>query len=76
MDNNNGSKGLKTKKCPYCYTPLAVDDKKCFACKKKVGDIDKYGMAQKPIDWMSYITALLMWCLFCLFLWWSFLKQK
>ena len=48
----------------------------CVSCKKKVGKIDKYGMAQKPVDWLSYVRCLLIWCAFCLYIWWAFLRDK
>ena len=76
MDNNNRSQALKTKKCPYCYTYLTIADEVCFSCKNKVGKVDKYGMAKTPVDWNAYIRALLMWCIFCLFVWWKFFRDK
>lgn len=46
-----------TKKCPYCYARILADSKKCVECDKKVGPPDRFGMAQKPVDWMGYLAA-------------------
>ncbi len=51
----------KTKTCPYCTVPLSVDAEECFSCKKKVGKIDKHGIASKPANYMAYVVCLLVW---------------
>jgi len=66
-----------TKKCPYCHAILKAADTKCFGCKNKVGPADKYGIAEKPTDWMSYIIALVCCGGFAYFAYWLFfLKDK
>ncbi|MFC1515407.1 hypothetical protein ACFL7E_01465 [Thermodesulfobacteriota bacterium] len=40
------------------------------------GNIGKDGIAKKPVDWMSYIRAILMWAIFGLYMWWAFLREK
>jgi len=62
----------KSKKCPYCGVPLNLDVDTCFSCKKKVGKIDKYGMAQKPPDYLSYVICLAAWVGFYLYIKWAF----
>ncbi|MBW1988612.1 MAG: hypothetical protein JRI97_03610 [Deltaproteobacteria bacterium] len=47
------------KKCPYCTTPLKVEDKLCFSCKKRVGPPDARGVATVPGRWKSYVYLLL-----------------
>ncbi|MCD6184605.1 MAG: hypothetical protein J7K84_02255 [Deltaproteobacteria bacterium] len=61
-----------TKKCPDCLTILPLDAKKCTACGKKVGEIDKTGFAKRPINWMSYVISFLAWVAFCFYIWWAF----
>ena len=65
------------KKCPFCFTHLAIDDEVCTACRKSVGKkVDKYGFAKKAVDWSSYFRALSMWLILGLYLWWTFLRNK
>jgi hypothetical protein len=61
-----------SKKCHGCYTYAPIDAKECTACGKKLGPVDKTGMAQKPIDWMAYVVFLVSLCGFALFIWWAF----
>ena len=61
-----------TKKCPYCHVIMKVDDTKCFHCKNKVGPPDINGIAQKPTDWLSYVTAFIVCGGFIYFLVWLF----
>ncbi|RLC00332.1 MAG: hypothetical protein DRI57_32420 [Deltaproteobacteria bacterium] len=66
-----------TKKCPYCHVILKAADTKCFGCKNKVGPADKYGIAEKLTDWMSYIIAVISCGGFAYFAFWLFfLKDK
>jgi hypothetical protein len=64
-----------TKKCPYCYTMLKLDAKQCDICKKKVGAINKVGFAEKRVDWKAYITAVLAWTAFIVYVWWAFFRN-
>ena len=66
----------KMKKCPNCLTYIPLDDKKCPACKSKVGKIGADGIAKRPVEWMSYFRAILLWVIFCLYMWWAFLREK
>jgi hypothetical protein len=64
------------KKCHTCFAYLLIHAEVCDMCKREVGKIDKYGRAQKPTDWMSYVRLLFMWCLFGLYMWWVFLQDN
>jgi len=48
-----------TKKCPYCWTYVKIDARQCDACKRKIGEVNEYGIAKKPFNLMSYIMALI-----------------
>jgi len=63
-----------TKKCPFCYEHLPLDAQSCTACKNKVGNVDKLGFAQKPIDWWGYIVDAAFGSGFTLFMWWAFFR--
>ena len=63
-----------TKKCHNCLTSMPVDARRCPECNKKVGDVDNLGFAKKPVQWVAYITTLIWFQGFCLFVWWAFLK--
>jgi hypothetical protein len=69
------SRRYLTKKCPHCYEYLALRAKVCTACKKKVGDVDKLGFAETPVDWLGYLVALLMIAGFSIFMWWAFFRE-
>ena len=64
-----------TKKCPHCYTYLALDADRCTTCRAKVGDVDKLGFAAKPADWRAYLIAAASIAVFALFVWWGFFRE-
>ena len=64
-----------TKKCPGCFAHLPLDAQICHYCHKKVGDVDKIGFAEKPVDWNSYVIAIIAILAFCIFLWWAFFRE-
>ncbi|MDP2643305.1 MAG: hypothetical protein Q8P24_00030 [Desulfobacterales bacterium] len=64
----------KIKKCPWCNARIHIDVKTCSFCKKKVGKTVAGGIAQKPIDWRSYLICLIVWVVFILYIWWAFFR--
>ena len=48
---------IMTKKCPFCFTILALSEARCPACKCKVGEPDKDGVAKVPGRWKAYVSA-------------------
>ncbi len=64
-----------TKKCPQCYTYLPLHAQVCSACQSKVGDVDKLGFAEKPIDWWGYLLAGASIAGFAVFMWWAFFRE-
>ena len=60
------------KKCPECHAHLHVEVKKCYFCGNKVRRANKWGIAKRPINWLSYLNCLMAWAVFFFFLWWSF----
>jgi hypothetical protein len=64
-----------TKKCPFCYVHLPLDARSCTACKSKVGNVDKLGFAEKPIDWQGYLIAAVLMAGFAFFTWWAFFRE-
>jgi len=48
---------FSTKKCWECFTHLPLNAAVCNVCKKKVGKVNRYGIAEKPTDWKAYIIA-------------------
>jgi len=63
---------FSTKKCPYCQTHLPVDAHVCSVCNKKVGKVERYGVARKPTDWISYVVCIIAWIVFFVYVWWAF----
>ncbi|MEW6671454.1 MAG: hypothetical protein AB1427_07105 [Thermodesulfobacteriota bacterium] len=50
-----------TKICPYCSTHLIVNATECSYCKKKVGPVNRQGIAEKPTDWKAYTACFICW---------------
>jgi hypothetical protein len=78
-ESQSASKGkikYSTKKCPACYVHLPLNAKECHACKAKVGDVDKLGFAEKPIDWLGYLVAGVSILVFAVFMWWAFFREQ
>ncbi len=63
-----------SKRCPNCLIYLPLDAKICSGCKEKVGEVNEYGMAKKPVDWLSYIISFLFAAGLGLYIWWLFFK--
>ena len=69
---NRQHKPYTTKRCPDCLANMSMEAEICPGCNKEVGKINKHGMAQKPIDWRSYVLCLLAWAGFGVYIWWAF----
>lgn len=67
-------KTFTVKKCPYCYSHLAVNVMRCDRCGKRVGPVESSGWAKKTIDWKAYCTALVAAAVFIIFFWWAFMR--
>lgn len=67
-------KTFTIKKCPYCYTHLAVNAKRCDSCHHKVGAVESTGWAKKPVDWKAYLVAAVAVAVFLSYFWWAFMK--
>jgi hypothetical protein len=61
VDGKTGRSSGLTKVCPYCSTHLLLQATACSYCKKKVGPVNKQGIAQKPTDWKAYTVCFLTW---------------
>ena len=64
-----------TKKCPECYVYMPLHAPVCPACQAKVGEVDKLGFAEKPVDWWGYLLALVTMVGFGIFMWWAFFRE-
>lgn len=49
---------IMTKRCPFCSAILALSEKQCHSCKRKVGDPDSEGVATVPGRWKTYVSFL------------------
>jgi phage FluMu protein Com len=47
-----------SKKCPECLTPMPLNANRCTACNQRLGEINKIGIAKRPVDWLSYVYAI------------------
>ncbi len=69
------TKTFTVKKCPYCYTYVAVKDMQCNACGKRVGVVDSSGWARKVFDWQAYLGAVVAVIMFLAFYYWAFIAK-
>ena len=60
-DSKKGKSSGLTKVCPYCSTHLLLQATACTYCKKKVGPVNRQGIAEKPTDWKSYTACFISW---------------
>ena len=67
--SNKETKTFSTKKCPYCSTHLIPSAQVCTYCKKKVGPINKHGIADKPTDWKAYTACSISWFALFIYFW-------
>jgi len=58
-----------TKVCPYCSTHLIINATECTYCKKKVGPVNKQGIAEKPTDWKAYTACFVSWFALFFYFW-------
>jgi hypothetical protein len=65
-------KTFTVKKCPFCYTYLAVTVTRCTACGKRIGAVDSSGWARKPFDWKAYAAAAIAIAIFLIYYFWAF----
>jgi hypothetical protein len=65
-----------TKKCPWCFTYLNLSDRTCHACGKKVGAVNKLGLATKPTDYRGYAVAAVCILVAAIFFWWAFFMAE
>lgn len=64
-----------SKRCPWCLAYLPLEATVCHACKKKVGQVNRRGMAKKPVDIKAYLMAAAAVAGFGYYIWWAFLKS-
>lgn len=72
---SGGEPQSKFKRCPECFAKLPLHVKRCHACNLRVGEADKFGLAKRPVNWIGYSTAIILWIVFGFFVWWAFLKS-
>jgi hypothetical protein len=52
-----------------------MDCKRCLGCGIKVGNVDRFGRAKEPVDWLAYAMCVVSWFVFGFFLWWGFFRD-
>ena len=72
MSTETPADNFKDKRCPECFAVLKLDAKTCFACGQKVGRVDKFGLARRPIDFKSYLVFLLSLLMLAGYIWKKF----
>ena len=63
-----------TKKCPYCSTYVKLNADRCDACNRRIGPSSPYGVARKPVNFKSYLIAILAVAVLAAYLVWAFGK--
>ncbi|MCG8472737.1 MAG: hypothetical protein MI742_12915 [Desulfobacterales bacterium] len=62
------------KRCPYCFVNLKLNAESCHSCHKRVGRVNRLGLAKKPINVMGYLAALLWLGIFAGYIWYAFIR--
>lgn len=62
------------KRCPYCFASLRLTADTCPSCQKRVGKVDRYGLAKKPINYMGYLAAVMWAGIFVGYIWFAFIR--
>lgn len=66
---NQSHKLFADKRCPYCFTHLKLNETECVGCHKKVGEVDKHGLARKPIRYKAYFAFFLWGVVVLAYIW-------
>lgn len=69
QSKDQGGKTFSTKKCYECLTHIPLAATVCNVCKSKVGEVDRNGIAKKPIDWKAYLGFIVAAGLLAGFIW-------
>lgn len=72
---NDRRKLYSDKRCPYCFTHLKLEAEFCLECRAKVGKVDKYGLAKKPINYKAYLASALWIVLLAIYIWKVFIVR-
>jgi hypothetical protein len=64
-----------TKKCPDCFTYLPLGAKRCYSCGKRVGAVNRLGLAERPPNVSGYLMAVFAILAFAVFVWWGFFSD-
>jgi len=75
-ENRADKHGHLVKRCPECLEYMPLDAKNCPACKKKVGDVLPHGMAEKPTNWLSYLTMIVAIVALGAYMYWLFFLNE
>ena len=57
------------KKMPLLLNPSYPQCESCSYCKKKVGPVNKHGIANKPTDYKAYTACMLSWAGLFFYFW-------
>ena len=62
------------KRCPYCFTSLSLDADVCIGCHKRVCEVDRYGLAKRPVNYLGYLAAVMWVVIFIVYIWFAFIR--
>lgn len=65
----------RIKKCPFCGEYLRLDDTRCTDCGRRVGPVNRMGLAKKPVEWQTYLAALIACVALGAFVWYFFFRH-
>jgi hypothetical protein len=73
-ESKDSASPYATKRCPECYTYVALRATQCPACKSRLGEVDSHGMAKRTVNWSAYLSAFIAMAVFGIYIWWAFLR--
>ncbi len=65
-----------TKRCPECSMHIPIEATRCTGCGKRVGQVDKHGVARKAVNYRAYAEMAIAFIALGVFAWWFFFKDK
>ncbi len=64
--------GDSTKKCPECFEYVPLTAALCPQCKTRLGRSGRHGLAERLVNWKSYIICIILWLIFAFYVKWAF----
>lgn len=62
------------KRCPDCFVNIELMAKVCPGCHRRVGKVNRQGLAKRPANYLGYLAVLFWIGLFIGYIWFFFVR--